>query len=194
MKKQLLVVFAIWGLVNVAEAIVDITQDTTITGGRYDFIRVDYELPLNDSKIDIKGGEIDIYQAFGTCYTLVNGTATLGNINSYDLSIIDIYSGTVNTVGGQGGVVNLYYLTPYSDFVYASVSGSGTLNIYGYGFKWSYSGSSADYTGYWLNGESITFHFRNYEDSALENINVIPEPCTFLIMSSGLMLAMRRKL
>ena len=195
MKKQLLLILiVVIGFAGVSEAVLDITEDTIITGGDYDFIRIDFELPLTNSQIDIQGGSLDIYQTFGTSYTLIDGSASVGNINSYDSSVIDIYSGTINTVASQSGEVNLHYLTPSSaGLVYTGVSVNGLLNIYGYGFEWSYGGSSADLTGYWLNGEEITFHFRDYQNDALENINIIPEPTTLLIMSAGIIFIKKRK-
>lgn len=82
--------------------------------------------------------------------------------------------------------MDIHYLSPNNgSFVYAGISLTGTLNIHGYDFEWTHMGGDGDLSGYWMNGEPITFHFRDYEQQGIEGINIIPEPASVAFLGFG---------
>lgn len=185
------------GVVGIANGVTvwDISEDTVITEGRYDLVSVDKEYPSANSQIQIYGGNLENLQLFGASQTDIYDEASVGVVWASDSSIVSVHGGTINTVSsGVSSIVNLYYLTPYNGRdVYTGISDNGTLNIYGYGFEWTFGDTSADFSGYWLNGEPITFHFRNYHNDALERISIIPEPASFLLFGLAGIFFLRNK-
>ncbi len=179
---SILVLFLLVGISNAALDW-DITEDTTIDSGSYGIVTIDYETPASGSVVSITGGDIEILKSYESSIVEVYAGTTIGNVWATDVSTVNIYGGTINSVSSdRASVVNLHYLTPHGWDVYTGISSTGTLNIYGYGFEWTYNTTSADFSGYWLNGDPITFHFRDYQQNDLNRINIVPEPASIVLL------------
>ncbi len=191
----LLLVLIGLNLIGISKAALDwdITEDTTINSGSYRIVTIDYETPASGSVVSITGGDIEILKSYESSIVEVYAGTTIGTVWATDVSTASIYGGTINSVSSDGAsVVNLHYLTPHGHDVYTGVSSTGTLNIYGYGFEWTYSTTSADFSGYWLNGDPITFHFRDYQQNDLNRINIVPEPASIAFLGLGFWVVRRR--
>ena len=197
MKYLLLILIAVIAS-TVHGAITDVTGDQTWESGgnNWGTVRVDYGLPQANSQITITKYIINQYQTYGTSHTIANGQVGFNYLETYEQSTIDILRSNAFSISCNGGTMNIYdmqHSTMDVLFVYASITEQGTMNIYGTDCQWSFVGSSADLTGYWFNGESFRFQFRDSQASTLENVHIIPEPTTLLLIGlGGLMLRRKR--
>ena len=195
-KRMVLGVAIILSVMGVSQAGLDwdIVEDTTIDGGSYGTVTVDFLNPTGSSAVSIGGSDIEIVRSYESSVVNVGAGTSIGNMWATDVSTVDIYGGTINSVTSAGASrVDVHYLSPYNgSFVYAGISLTGTVNIYGYGFEWTHVGGSSDLSGYWMNGESITFHFRNAEQQGLDGVNIIPEPASILFLGLGFVTVRKR--
>ncbi len=191
----LLLSLVVLNLIGISNAALDwdITEDTTIDNGSYGIVTIDYETPASSSVVSITGGDIEILKSYESSIVEVYAGTTIGNVWATDVSTASIYGGTINSVSSAGAsTVDVHYLSPHNgSFVYAGISFTGTLNIHGYDFEWTYNTTSADFSGYWLNGGPITFHFRDYQQNDLNRINIVPEPTSIALLGLGF-LAIRK--
>ncbi len=92
-----------------------------------------------------------------------------------------IDSGTVNIYGG----LITESLGAWNDAV---------VNIYGYDFNYDPMGGSRDggqLTGFWL--DSTAFIIDLYGTDTYSHINLIPEPCSLLLLALGCLFLKRKK-
>ncbi len=118
---------------------------------------------------------------------VINGSATT-YINGGSLNTVEIYSSGVNDI--YGSTINGYLLA------------SSQVNIYGNSFNYdplagAYDGGQL--TGFWLNGTAFSIDIKNYGGGDLpvgityDNLNLIPEPASMVLLGLGGLLLRRRK-
>jgi hypothetical protein len=110
-----------------------------------------------------------------------------------DISIVNIYGGEIPHVlhASDSATLNLYggTITVISGL---SAFESSTVNIYGYGFELTGSGSSRYLSGFWLDGTPFNdIWLRGLE--TYDHVNLIPEPATVLLFALGGLMLRRTK-
>ena len=188
MKTNILIIVASVMLLPVSkvQAVdVDFYTDGVIeSGDNYEVVNV-----WNDALVDMSGGY-------------------LARLRTHDFSTMNIYDGNVHqgisslhssTVNIYGGILTLDYL----DILYSSVlnvyggdliignspgfSESSTVNIYGYGFNYGLN----RLTGFLSDGSPFIFNELPFDKYS--HMNLIPEPASVVLLSSGIIFLRKRK-
>jgi len=146
---------------------------------------------FDDSTISISGGHINFA-------TAINNTTINFLTSDYTDALITEDSATINMQGGSverviarnSGTSNLHagsvtdYLTAYD---------STAINIYGYDLIKTGSGGSygnGQVYGYWMNDAPFVINLRGAD--TYSRINLVPEPCTLVLLVLGALLPRRR--
>jgi len=146
---------------------------------------------FDDSTINISGGDIHLA-------TAINNTTINFLTSDYTDALITEDSATINMQGGSveriiardSGTSNLHagsvtdYLTAYDSTV---------VNIYGYDLVKTGSGGSygdGQVYGYWMNDAPFLINLRGVD--AYSHINLVPEPCTLVLVGVGALLVRRK--
>ena len=177
--KKIVLVCAVLGLIFVPclQAAIDwdIYESLSISEGDYYSVRV-YQ------------SQIEPFEQ--TVVNLLNGS--ISRLSCFDNSIVNMYGGLINTSVGadDNSTLNLYG----GDIVEAWVTENATLNIYGYGFQTELIGSGAHtlLTGFWLDGSEFSIMFRR-SNTLPEQVNLLPEPATLLLLCVGGLVLRKRK-
>lgn len=110
-------------------------------------------------------------------------------LSTRDSSTVYMYGGEIDRVlsVGDSSVASLFGGKIAAD---VAIFDSGMVKIYGYDFHWQRSGGGAEsgmLSGYWLDGTAFSgMYLRNLpEPFPGSHIVLIPEPCTFLLLSLG---------
>ena len=177
-------------IVSQVQAIdVDFYSDATIEDGDvYSIVRV-YDTQPDTTTLDMYGGSIGELRTYDSSIVNIYGGELWWAINSYKSSTINIYAGRVSlefigvrdtsTVNIYGGNLSSGNAPYFSD--------SSTVNIYGYGF---------DYDGWTLTGflqDGSPFIFTELTDLNYPHINLIPEPSSILLFALGTVFLRKRK-
>jgi len=171
---------------------------------------VDGIATYDSSMVNVTGGFVSTLDALEFSIANISG-GTVGGVMTWDYAITNLYdggsvfslsargqSGVVNMAGGiteylragESGIINLYggVVTNCLD-----TWDSATVNIYGYGFNYDPSAGGWDggqLTGFWLDDSSFAIDL--YDPDTYEHINLVPEPCSLILLAFG-SLAMIRK-
>jgi len=154
---------AVLGTGDAKGTIIEFHTDGVIEDGD-DYLKVSV---YGTATVDMGGGSV---------WTL--GLNESSVVNIYDGWIDALFAGDSSTVNLFGGVIALYVqATEFS-----------TVNIYGYGFEVTPGGL----TGYWLDGTEFSMGTRRTTLPDPHYV-LVPEPATFLVLSLGGLLFVRRK-
>jgi len=135
----------------------------------------------DSSRLNIYGGRVGLF--FG----------------AHDSSMVNLYDGYLESIMGlaDSSTLNVYtgYAAGWMDNFY--VAPTATVNIYGYGFEYTPHGRwmppiggvgegwwFSKLTGYGFDGDPITI-WGLPDPRTHDNINLIPEPTTFLLLALG---------
>ena len=139
------------------------------------------------STANISGGFVYGLHAKNNSIINFSDDASGASIGARDFGMLNMYGGTTDLIGViDSGTLNLYggliteSLGAWNDAV---------VNIYGYDFNYDPMGGSRDggqLTGFWL--DSTAFIIDLYGTETYSNINLIPEPATFLLFGLGISL------
>ena len=177
-----------------------------MTGG---FVHVLWS--YDSSIINMTGGEILTLDAYNTSTANISG----GNVRSVftrDHATTNLYdggsvfslgaarqSGVVNMTGGiteylragESGIINLYGGTVN---IYLNAWDSAKVNIYGYGFNYDPSAGNwngGQLTGFWLDDTPFIIDLAG--SGTYSHINLVPEPCSLLLLALGCLFLKRKK-
>jgi hypothetical protein len=172
-----------------ATAVWDIWEDTTITSGTYNNIRIDYGNPNPGSIVLMHGGTSLAVEGYKTsCFTLsgeakVSGFYVGGDASSFYL----LDNGIVGNIEMQGS--SKAYLRGGIVETYVAAFQSAEIHIYGYDFNLA----SNILSGYWASGEPFALWLRGSDTLPRTYLHEVPEPATLLLLSvSGGILLKRR--
>jgi len=126
----------------------------------------------NTSSFDMRGGEMNL-------------------LYTNDDSLIDIYGGNTNVIGAfDDSIISIYG---------GSLTGLGAvnnslINIYAYDLVHHPTGGS-NYNG-WVEGKyfanDLYFSFSLIQEDSFSHINVVPEPCSVLLLGVGSLILRKR--
>jgi hypothetical protein len=169
---------------------IGVTSNATIimTGGT-----VTSNLTLYDTcKINMSGGSIGLlgqgYQS--SCNIEISGTSNINNFYISNSTNATVSNGTFNNLDvSTSGNVDLSggSITDYL-IVYTKI------NIHGYGFNYNSESGAYDggqLTGFWLDDTPFVIDLKNYGGgdepiySTYDNLNLVPEPATLVMLSLG---------
>ncbi|NIP55527.1 MAG: hypothetical protein GWN00_14400, partial [Aliifodinibius sp.] len=147
---------------------------------------------FNSSTANISGGSI--YGVIVWDYTTVKLSGT-GNVTTLHVYV----SGTINMMGGTAeylGAIDSGTVNIYGGLITESLGAwnDAVVNIYGYDFNYDPMGGSRDggqLTGFWL--DSTAFIIDLYGTDTYSHINLIPEPCSLLLLALGCLFLKRKK-
>jgi len=172
----------------------------------------DYNKLYNSSTINVYEGAL-IGGGSGSCMFMYDSSTlniyggTVGLLlGTYDSSIINLYNGYLGiSYIGDSSTLNVYkgYVADWIENI--GVAPTATVNIYGYGFEYTPNGRwmppiggvgegwwVSKLTGYAFGGDAITF-WGLPDPATHDNINLIPEPMTFLLLGSGGLAFLRKR-
>lgn len=192
MKGIPIIIFVVCTLVaagKVQATIVEFYDDWIIQeGDQYDEVYI-----YGDATIGVTGGSVgDLYAKESSTVNLFDGMVYL--LGASDSSTVYIYGGQIKLALSVRGssVASLFGSTINT----ISILDSGIVRIYGTGFQWERSGGGAEsgcLSGCWLDGTGLTIYFRDLpEPFPGSHVALIPEPCTFLLLSLGGFILRRR--
>ena len=191
-------------VVNVYDTPPDHTT-VDMTGGFVHYLR-----PYDSSIINMTGGEILTLEAYNTSTANISGGSIYG-VSAWDYTIVNFsvtgnvttlgarVSGTINMMGGtaeylgaiDSGTVNLYGGL-VTDSLWVGDSAHG--NIYGYDLvKTSFGGryGYGQVYGFWTDSTAFTIDLNGSE--TYSHINLIPEPCSLLLLALGCLFLKQKK-
>jgi hypothetical protein len=142
------------------------------------------------------GAGIDLYDS--STLNIYGGWVSLF-LGTHDSSTFNLYGGILGLIWyiGDNSILNVYagYVSPCVGDI--KVEQTATVNIYGYGFEYNPYGKwelpipegedgrwVSKLTGYGFEGDPITI-WGLPDPATHENINLIPEPMTFLLLGLG---------
>jgi len=166
--------------------------------------------PYDSSIINITGGEIQTLETFNTSTANISGVSIYG-VSAWDYTTVNLsvtgnvttlharVSGTINMMGGtaeylgaiDSGTVNLYGGL-VTDSLWVGDFAHG--NIYGYDLVKTNFGGRYGYGqvyGFWANSTAFTIDLNGSE--TYSQINLIPEPCSLLLLTLGCLFLKRKK-
>jgi len=182
-------------------------DQTTVdmTGGSVHYLR-----SYDTSIINITGGEIQTLETFNTSTANISGVSIYG-VSAWDYTTVNLsvtgnvttlgarVSGTINMMGGTVeylGAIDSGTINIYGGIITESLGAwnDAVVNIYGYDFNYDPMGGSRDggqLTGYWMDGSAFIIDL--YGTDTYSHINLIPEPCSLLLLTIGCLLLKRKK-
>ncbi len=170
-----------------------------------------HNLWLYDSSIiNITDGEIRTLETFNTSTANISGVSIYG-VSAWDYTTVNLsvtgnvtslyarVSGTINMMGGIAeylGAIDSSTINIYGGLITESLGAwnDAVANIYGYDFNYDPMGGSRDggqLTGFWL--DSSAFVIDLYGTETYSHINLIPEPCSLLLLALGYLFLRRKK-
>ncbi len=182
-------------------------DQTTVdmTGGSVHNLR-----PYDSSIINITGGEIQTLDAFNSSTANISGVSIYG-VSAWDYTTVNLSvtanvttlgardSGTINMMGGTAeylGAIDSGTVNLYGGLVTDSLSFGNFAhgNIYGYDLFKTSSGGRYGYGqvyGFWTDSTAFTIDLNGSE--TYSQINLIPEPCSLLLLALGCLFLKRKK-
>lgn len=168
---------------------VDFYSDGTIEDGDvYGVVSV-YDTPPDYTTVDMFGGSTITLITYDSSIANIYGGEIAGSIETHNLSTLNIQGGSVSldflAVGGSS-TLNVY---SGNFFVGNSpmFSESSTVTIYGYGFNYD----GFELTGFLLDDSPFTMREVSLAD--YEHMNLIPEPCSLILLSLGTLILRARR-
>ena len=191
-------------VVNVYDTPPDYTT-VDMTGGFVHNLR-----PYDSSIINMTGGEIQTLETFITSTANISGGSIYG-VSAWDYTTVNLsvtgnvttlgarVSGTINMMGGTAeylGALDSGTVNIYGGLITESLGAwnDAVVNIYGYDFNYDPMGGSRDggqLTGFWLDSTAFIIDLKGSD--TYSHINLIPEPCSLLLLALGCLFLKRKK-
>ena len=168
MKKQILLALASFVLVGPLSAAIDFYEDgTVIEGDDFSSVRV-----YSDAAVDVLGGNVDLLETNDTSLTGIYG-GSVGMLSARDLSTVNLFGGEIR----QGFQV-------FHD--------TASINVYARDHRTYVDNDRIFLEGTWEDGGAFLFYF--YRTTELpQNVTIVPEPISLLLLGSGFLLVQRRR-
>ena len=144
------------------------------------------------STVHISGGSLGIVRSSASSTLSFSDSASADSIRSANFATTTITGGTTVDISVvDSAVVGLYGGT-ITDYI--SAYDSSTINIYGYDLVKTSAGGLYGYgqvNGYLA--DDTYFSVDLYNTDAYSHINLVPEPCTLVLVGVGALLVRRKK-
>lgn len=143
---------------------------------------------FDSSTVNASGGIVGGLSANGTGTVNVFDDGRVGSLLAQESGVVNMSGGTVDSLGGiEFGTVNLS-----GGFVLDSLgaTGSGLINVFGYNLAKTATGGAYGYgflTGEWTDETIFSIDFSAAGTYLRTNLYEIPEPCTLVLIMTGVL-------